>query len=379
MLPIKAPWRLVVLYFVAGLSILITGRSYLQMRNTHRIRIANVTRSYLQTRNINRQFVANETTRSYRQTINIRRQSVANVTTRTYLPTTNTSQPFVANVTKDFTREVTHSQNIKSCTDGVTVVTAYFFIPKFIKGGGKNYFSNQTYFNWAKVFANIVNPLVVYTDSESFVQLMTDARKGRANVTKIFKIDPKTLWAFQREPTIREIFNQPGYPKHHPNTVIPTYSCAQHAKIEVLSRAAAENYYRTNYFAWLDVGYFRDIENDNRSFVLEKPSDFNSSKIGMNEVASFQDISPEKIFKGNIFWVGGGLVLGHRLLIQRYEMQYKRAFEYFLDKKLMNTDQQVVYSMFSKAGREAIKPEIELQVFRGSWFHLGFLMRRILI
>jgi predicted transposase YdaD len=42
---------------------------------------------------------------------------------------------------------------------------------------------------------------------------------------------------------------------------------------------------------------------------------------------------------------------------------YKRAIIYFLDKKIMNTDQQVLYSLYSQEGRQALKPDIELQIY----------------
>ena len=81
-----------------------------------------------------------------------------------------------------------------SYSDNVTVVTAYFFIPKFLKGGGNNYFSNDTYTNWAKVFKHLLNPLVVYTDSDVFYDLMATLRKDHAGITRLIKVDKKSFW-----------------------------------------------------------------------------------------------------------------------------------------------------------------------------------------
>jgi hypothetical protein len=50
-------------------------------------------------------------------------------------------------------------------------------------------------------------------------------------------------------------------------------------------------------------------------------------------------------------------------LILQFEELYKRAIIYFLDKKIMNTDQQVLYSLYSQEGRQALKPDIELQIY----------------
>ena len=41
------------------------------------------------------------------------------------------------------------------------------------------------------------------------------------------------MWSFQLVPSIAKIFSRPGYPFHTPNTVVPNYSAAMHAKYEV--------------------------------------------------------------------------------------------------------------------------------------------------
>jgi predicted transposase YdaD len=59
--------------------------------------------------------------------------------------------------------------------------------------------------------------------------------------------------------------------------------------------------------------------------------------------------------------MAGGMFIGTANRILQFEQLYKRAINYFLDKKIRNTDQQVLYSLYSKEGRQALKPEIELQ------------------
>ena len=265
----------------------------------------------------------------------------------------------------------------------ITVVTAYFDLGSFQKGGDKkNIFTPNLYLGWAKTFNYLMNPLVVYTDSTRFKNWMQNLRSNMTEKTKIFLVERSSLWIFQRIGEIRSIYEQTSYPKHFPNTVIPEYACTQHAKYDLLSRAAKENYFHTNYFAWLDVGYFRDIARKQAYFVLQTPPKFNSSKIAMNQINVVDlNMNISNIFRRNLVWVGGGLFLGRRDVVIKYEELYKRAVDYFLSRNLMNTDQQVTYAMFSKTARQEIKPEIGIQIYKSrkthDWFYLGYLMRKL--
>lgn len=261
----------------------------------------------------------------------------------------------------------------------VTVVTAYFDIGTFQKGGGNLYFTKDTYLNWASAFKYLRNPLVVFTDSKDFKQTILLLRNETLPITRIVDIDKNDSWAFQYKNQIEQIFKSDGYPKHYPNTVIPEYACAQFAKYDVTARAASENSFRTKYTMWLDVGYFRNRKSK-IPFRLTKPSAFNNTFIAMTQVYlnMAMDKKPEDIFKGNIVWVGGGLFFGTTDRVIQYAKQFKKAVEYFLSKSVINTDQQVIYSMFTTHGRIQLKPEIELQLYSsdsgGDWFYLGNIM-----
>ena len=43
--------------------------------------------------------------------------------------------------------------------------------------------------------------------------------------------------------------------------------------------------------------------------------------------------------------------------------EYKTAVNYFLTNKLMNTEQQLLYAMYSGSGRRVIKPGVELRTY----------------
>lgn len=271
--------------------------------------------------------------------------------------------------------------NVKN-TRNVTIVTAYWNLGTFQKGVGGLKFSTNTYFKWASTFKYLVNPLVVYTDCKEFKELMETLRSDRLNNTMIYLLNRTELWPFQLVTQMKSVLDQPGYPKYYPNTVIPEYPAAQHSKYAVVAETIRKGVFANPYFAWVDIGYFRDVVERKVDFTLDIPPGFDPGKISVNRVEGLSmNIDPFTIFRKNIVWVGGGIFLGKGEVLLQFEQLYHRAVKYFLDQQLVNSDQQVLYSMYSKKGREALKPNIELQLYipKGSgnpWFYLGYLCRK---
>jgi len=262
--------------------------------------------------------------------------------------------------------------------ENMTLVTAYFDLGRLRKGGGPD---KQVYMNWASAYRFVTNPMIVYTDSDDFYKFMTKVRNDFQKKTKIFKIERPSLWAFQLIDKIKAVFSQPGYPKHSPNTIMP----AQHAKYALVSNAIRDKHFENDFYAWIDIGYFRNNVNYYNFFQLLAPPDIDKNKIAVNQVWGYtKGLPPSTIFRQNKVWVGGGMFIGTANLILQFEQLYKRAIHDFLDKKIMNTDQQVLYSLYSQEGRQALKPDIELQIYvpekylGDRWFYLGYYCVNIL-
>ena len=269
-----------------------------------------------------------------------------------------------------------------SIQENMTLVTAYFDLGRLEKGREYN---KQGYMNWASTYRCVTNPLIVYTDSDEFYTFMTKVRTDFQKKTKIFKIERQSLWAFQLIDKIKAVFSQPGYPKHSPNTIMPEYSATQHAKYALVSNAIRDKHFENDFYAWIDIGYFRNSVEYNNFFQLLAPPDIDKNKIAVNQVRGYtKGLPPSTIFRSNKVWVGGGMFIGTAKLILQFEVLYKRAIHYFLDKKIMNTDQQVLYSLYSQEGRQALKPDIELQIYAPGkypgdpWFYLGYHCRNTL-
>lgn len=111
-------------------------------------------------------------------------------------------------------------QRSRHLPSNLTIVTAYWNLGTFQKGPRNLHFSTKTYFKWATVFKYLVNPLVVYTDSEAFKELMERLRTDHINNTLIYLTNRTDLWPFKFLYEVRSVYDVPGYPKSHPNTVV---------------------------------------------------------------------------------------------------------------------------------------------------------------
>ena len=259
--------------------------------------------------------------------------------------------------------------------DEVTVVTAYMNLSKFRKGEGSRHFTPDLYHSWMRIFRHIQNPLIVYLDRNEDIDYFHKLRENiPKNLTMTVKVTRNRLWSFGLRKRIAAIYAQPNYPKFHPNTVIPDYSCVMHAKYEFVQNATKSNPFRTRYFAWVDIGLFRDIVTESKPVKLHLPPNFDHSRIAYTEVHGRNTkMSRRSIFHRNKVWVAGGYFIAEKSVMQRWTAEYMRATERFLRRKLMNTDQQILYAMFCNRNASNI-----IQTYKGTgkyshWFYLGYL------
>ncbi|ESO02366.1 hypothetical protein HELRODRAFT_161626 [Helobdella robusta] len=275
-------------------------------------------------------------------------------------------------------------QNENLYSNSITLVTAYFNLGSFQKGDQEVY-TPELYKKWMRTFYSIRNPVVFYSDSQEICDYFRTLRQHLPKFkTKIILKERSSLWAFSIEKETEEIFKQVGYPKHYPNTVVPAYSCSMHAKYELLRETIITNPFKTKYIAWIDVGLFRNLAQDKnpianpkklKMFGLKLPPDFNEENIGYTEVhRRNDDLLPVDIVYINLVWVCGCFFLGRMDVMFRWTAEYMEGVEWLLRKRLMNTDQQIIYVL---ANSKLIKTQIQTyKDFQGhSWFYLGYLCK----
>lgn len=159
---------------------------------------------------------------------------------------------------------------------------------------------------------------------------------------------PEAVWSMKLLPKISDIFKRPGYPKHHPNTVLPMCSTVMNLTYDVLEHAILSNPFHTAYFAWIDIGYFRDDSPEVPCYRIGVPPGFDERKVAMNRVSAFiVNRSAETIVKENDVWVSGNIMFGRKELLLKFIRQYRETAESVIERGWYSTDQQTVFSMFA--------------------------------
>lgn len=259
------------------------------------------------------------------------------------------------------------------------MVTGYFNLGSFKKGDYK-YFTSDLFKGWMQRLGKIRNFMLIFVEDNTTDTIVRKVRSSLPpHFTKIIRIKRSSLWAFKIENTIRKIYEAPCYPKFHPNTVLASYSCVMHAKYDLMRMAVEKNYFRTKYFSWVDVGYFRDEPEGSSPFSLGLPKDFNEERVAYTEVYSRQSqMNCKEIVFKNLVWVGGGYFVGRGDVILTWVTQYQSYVYKMLRSGLMSTDQQVLYCMFNAKTHHA---SVKIQVYKAQnkyhdWFTLGYLSKK---
>lgn len=228
------------------------------------------------------------------------------------------------------------------------------------------------------------NPVVFYTDDETYLDFFSNNLSLQFEVILVNRTD---LWAFQILPNITNIYSNKTYPVHYPNTNNSEYTCVTHSKLQLLALTVQNKSFDTDYYCWVDAGYFRDISHIEKKFWLEVPDDFDKSRIAVTRVfdSDLEKTTAKDIILKNLNWVGGGLFLGTPEVILKFHDQYKEAVMRYLKQGIMNVEQQLLYAMYTSQERSKYPIRVELQLYipgqrpvinTNPWFYLGFVMYR---
>lgn len=227
-------------------------------------------------------------------------------------------------------------------------------------------------------YSKLNNSVIAFTDSEDIARLFKKMRSRYLpeSLTQVHVLTRDDLWAFKLAPKIKDIYAEPNYPRYYPNTVNEYYSCAMHVKYELLEIAIKKKLLRTRYISWVDIGYFR--ENMNKLYRLEPPDNLKEGHIAYTQIHPFYSyMQPEDIIKSNSVWIAGGFILGKPEYLMILIKDYKNMVEDLISKRLMDTDQQILYILYSRFSD--IKPRVPIQTIyhlcRCNWFFLGELCR----
>ncbi|KAK3100590.1 hypothetical protein FSP39_022236 [Pinctada imbricata] len=269
----------------------------------------------------------------------------------------------------------------------MTIVSAFFDMGTFKKGTEEKKRNSSIYIEWSRPYRYMNNPMVIFTDNEHFKQEMLKIRENHLSRTMVVLIPKNLLWSYKLIPWIEKIIRTPGYPEYHPNTVLPEYSSAMFAKTELVAYVAEKNFFNTDYFCWIDIGYYRNILDRRKPFWLEVPNSFDRKRVALTGVykIDLENTPVRDVFLRKMDWLAGGLQVTTSDVAVRFNKQFQDSLVRYLSMGYVNSDQQVIFSMCTRPERTKYPLDVELQLFYqtpstksnidpGNWFHLGYLM-----
>ena len=185
--------------------------------------------------------------------------------------------------------------------NNLTIVTGYLNIR--IKRPAKSNTINQTYDYIEKSRGTLQIPqcMVIYCSEE----LIDDVHKireeaGLSNKTKIIKITLEdNLYMADKLEIIRE-----NVAKNNPPYDIPEYILAVNSRYAYIQNAIENNYFNTDYFAWVDFSASH-IVNIPPNKIIEPKS---HEKVRIGWIARYSNNQ----FVYNHYCLGGGLFSGHK-------------------------------------------------------------------
>ncbi|XP_076462515.1 uncharacterized protein LOC143294880 [Babylonia areolata] len=239
----------------------------------------------------------------------------------------------------------------KADPEEITVVTAFFNLGSYRNGPGAWDYSNPyQQRQWMRPWGRVANPVIAYIEEDEVADYFRDIRSCLPSTkTIIIKVKRGALWAFSLRPRLERIYQKPGYPQHHPNTVYPDHTCASHAKYELLQRTVKENPFKTPFFAWMDTGYFRNLDQTHfELFKLVPPTTFNTEMVSMSQAYPHDPNIPAKdVIKHNLVWVSGEMLLGLGEALTNFTLLYQETVARLLKAELSGGDEQIIFLMYS--------------------------------
>ncbi|ESO03327.1 hypothetical protein HELRODRAFT_173613 [Helobdella robusta] len=156
--------------------------------------------------------------------------------------------------------------------------------------------------------------------------------------------------------------------------IVPEYPAIPHCKYELMKMSILDNPFNTEYFAWLDVGLFRDLTDYPfyysilginhfflRNFSINLLEDFKDSEVGYTEVYELQrNVDACDVIEQNIVWVCGAYFVEHSKVLLKWIGEYMNGVEMMIRKHdCTGTDQQVINWLFSNKKKLNITTNIQ--------------------
>lgn len=230
----------------------------------------------------------------------------------------------------------------RSKIDEVTLVTAYFSVPSKHK--------EKVYIAWMENFLTTVDsPMVIFTDQKSF-EVIRALRNSFMHKTTIIVSRLQELFVYR----YKTLWNVHWEMDHEQAVHSPELFMIWAEKSHFVQQAISLNPYDTEFFAWSDIGCFRNRDNDvGLEHMTHWPNSqrFKADSVTIASIQPFvpgeQDLEPGsdlsvKDFK-YVSRISGGIFGGGREALNQWATRYYETLELFFAKgRFAGKDQNIM-------------------------------------
>jgi hypothetical protein len=221
--------------------------------------------------------------------------------------------------------------------NNLTIITGYLNIK--IKRPSKSNSINQKYDYIEKSKATLQIPqyMVIYC-SEEIIDNVSKVRKdaGLLDQTKIIKITLEdNLYMADKLDKIRE-----NVSKNNPPYDIPEYILAVNSRYGYIQNAIENNYFNTDYFAWVDFSASHIVDIPPNKIIEPKSHD----KVRIGWIARYTDNE----IVCNHYYLGGGLFSGHKEIMMELIKIHHSEFVKLMEMGYTINDDKLLYIIMEK-------------------------------
>jgi len=220
----------------------------------------------------------------------------------------------------------------KKLIDNITIVTGFINVNAAVKKKLYDYVEKSI------PTLSIQQYMVIYVSheiKEHVINIRTQL--GLMDKTKIIEITLEDLYMYDNIDKMKECAqkNISPYDNH-------LYVMSVNSRYNYMKRSIENNYFNTDYFAWIDFGISHIVEMNKVTHVMYNTE----NKIKIAWIARYR--SNENKFAWNHIAMGGGFFMGHKKAMLEYIKLHDIEFRNMMNFGHCVNDDRLVYLMFEK-------------------------------
>lgn len=245
-----------------------------------------------------------------------------------------------------------------------TIVTAFFNFSK------KKFHTNYYHYWINNYLPNINNPMVIFTDNESY-DLIKQMRSSYEKITDIIIIDLKDFYTYKYIDYWKNDIQRDHENNYHSIELYMIWN----EKTNFIKLAIDKNIFNSEYFIWTDIGMIREnyyiplIQNFPNNKKIEELDKSKIYLLNLKNKIEGNDYPTEKYRYKDC--IGGGVIFGHKSTLNEWFNEYYNMLELFIKNDYFAGKDQSIMANVCIKNPNLIKLIIpENSPYNNDWFYM---------